>query len=133
MAPILRSGLGNAMFQIAAVCMYAEEKKIPCYVGYWNHTKSNEHVWYLPYGGHPVHIALHDFFPNIDSLKFPANYVLDPKQIAFVPGDLWYLSYVPMEQIFDYHKTPFVCDWFFNSHCKSFRFALINHDICCHL
>ena len=121
MAPILRSGLGNAMFQIAAVCMYAKEKKLPCYIGFWNHSKSKEHVWYLPYGGHPVHIALHDFFPNIDSLKFPANFALSDAQISFTDTKyIWYLSYVPMEQVFDYRQTPFVCAWFFNSRCTFF-------------
>eukprot|EP00043_Microstomoeca_roanoka_P007029 m.68040 g.68040 ORF g.68040 m.68040 type:complete len:389 (-) comp13664_c0_seq2:115-1281(-) len=66
-APILYGGLGNVLFQLAALHVYAFENNIPCVTGYFQHW-NRAYKTFDKWGGHqpPAEgVTLKDTFPSL--------------------------------------------------------------------
>ena len=90
-SPVLRGGLGNMMFEMAAACSLAHKIKRDCVIAWWNQVElraqiSNEKTppanrtsltYYLPFGGRDgpaAGITLKHIFPNIVYADFEPRY-----------------------------------------------------------
>ena len=117
-APLLRGSFSHALFQIAAVCVYADQHQIPCYVGYVTHDKSSE-LQYRPFAGHAMYKgeSLQDIFPNLNSITTDSSYVVPASDITFLTDQAFVKLYTPLHNVFNFKKTPFISGWFLNFHC----------------
>ncbi|EDQ86521.1 uncharacterized protein MONBRDRAFT_28212 [Monosiga brevicollis MX1] len=107
-APILYGGMGNVLFQLAALLALAKTEQAPCVVGFYKHWNRAYHT-FAPWGGHtpPAPGAtLKDVFPQLLWVTFepvvPNRRVFNrnafrtelPDEFHPLPGKALYPSYI---------------------------------------
>eukprot|EP00048_Salpingoeca_helianthica_P020693 m.247492 g.247492 ORF g.247492 m.247492 type:complete len:360 (-) comp51358_c0_seq1:23-1102(-) len=104
-APVLYGGLGNQLFQLAALHVYARSVGVPCVVGWFDHWNRKISNSFEPWGGHPPPapgITIKDTFPAIRYFTMvpsitPATVLNDYAFALKEPGQ--YLPLPPKERL----------------------------------
>eukprot|EP00041_Stephanoeca_diplocostata_P028987 m.843500 g.843500 ORF g.843500 m.843500 type:complete len:464 (+) comp23473_c1_seq1:373-1764(+) len=115
-APILYGGIGNVLFQLAALLVYAKEAQAHCVIGFFQHWNRQFHT-FDEWGGHPAPgpgITLKHVFPLVQWMSFD-SYKVTP---ATVKNDYAFNiknpdDYIPMP---DKSKLPLQIHGYFFSH-----------------
>eukprot|EP00042_Codosiga_hollandica_P036866 m.285776 g.285776 ORF g.285776 m.285776 type:complete len:365 (+) comp54978_c0_seq8:1501-2595(+) len=118
-APIVYGGLGNNMYQIAALSVHARKLGIPCVIGFFKHWNREFHSFDM-FGGHPApapFITLKNVFPNILFANFEPAVELQHTEInnkyAFEISEPD--EFVPLPSLEELQERRFVHGYFFNS------------------
>eukprot|EP00049_Salpingoeca_infusionum_P020560 m.364415 g.364415 ORF g.364415 m.364415 type:complete len:379 (-) comp26957_c0_seq1:177-1313(-) len=98
-APIFYGGLGNLLFQVAALTTYCDALDVPCVFGYFQHW-NREYNTFMPWGDHTPpakgvtlkstfpNMRWIDVEPNVDSMRIFNRYAFkieDPDEFAPLP------------------------------------------------
>ena len=117
-APLLSYGVGSMLFQIAALCMYARDSSVPCYVAFWSHPRSNSSQFKSDSVAFEKHGTLHAVFPKLECVTSRKDLILFKSDTSFSDRPMSASGqYMPMQDLFDFRVTPFVSGYFFHHQC----------------
>ena len=102
------------LFQIAAVCLFALDNHVPCYIGNWYHNRSLA-IQQQPFGGSD-NKALAKIFPSLMHVEVETSVSLNDSIAALVSTELA-TKYVPMAELFDHRVTSLIAHSFFHHTC----------------
>ena len=129
-SPVLHSGFGNMLYEMAAAFVVSKELGIPCVFGWWDQLDPGLDVMFRPYDGRSPpapNITIKHIFPNMRYVDFypKTRHVMNASNCFCVPKENY--GYVPFPSTLLESRRIWMKAHFFDFK-RMFQWSFVSHE-----